>query len=726
MENTKMEENKLYTFWTLLQENHIVIPKVQRDYAYGRIDNKANEVRSKILSNLHDTLSGKHNGPMILDFIYASKIKGMGLIPLDGQQRLTTLFLLYVYAAKREGVEAPELSRFTYETRTSASQFCEKLSKGIISINWSQQPGNQIKDSNEFLPTYEDDPTIRAMIVVLDDIQEKFSDIPNLWEKLTRKDNPYIQFYFLQLDKFDLSDDLYVKMNSRGKPLTEYEIFKSDLEGYLEQLAGNDECNRTEWLSIIADFTEKIDTSWTDMLWKNSGNDVTKVDKGFLNLFQIIFRMRYNLLHEGSSITEEQTFRDSICSMEDLKFLISFMDEFEIRFRDNCFQHFWEEFFYTSSEAVGEKTRIRLFGRNSQDNIFVAAMRGAFTNSDYVFAYGIYQTLKHNVEKGQAFARLRILRNLLTNSEFELRGTKIGTMLKMAEALVIDGTIPTDGFNVYQIDEENKKASLTPSLIKYENHVILRGSLKLFIDNGKLPLLEKFEHMFNNQYIKNTPLLRSELLIYGDYSQYFYQQTERRCFVNNAQQWNDFFTFNSNRHNQEMILHCLEQCPEQLEMPGTDLIPPTDWRYYMIKYDCEDWVYEGGSQGMYNWDDREYSPLIINVLNSRSHINRPNNGYIEWNLLNRILAYRNRGKVRLDHHSSSPIEIPQVNMSISAVQSGWKINVFDDEYKLIERLIKDGFNIVDSICIVDGKDFIIEGEILIQSIISYTEDKKSR
>ena len=725
MEKIMMKENKLYTFWTLLQENHIVIPKVQRDYAYGRQDSKANEVRGKILNNLHNTLSGKC-GVMTLDFIYGSKIKGLGLIPLDGQQRLTTLFLLHLYAARREEVEAPELSRFTYETRTSASQFCEKLSKGTISINWDEQPSRQIQDCNEFLPTYEDDPTIRAMLVVLDDIQDKFADIPDLWEKLIREENPYIQFYFLQLDKFGLTDDLYVKMNSRGKPLTEYEIFKSNLEGHLEQLAAKDSCNRQEWLDLITNFTEKLDTSWTDMLWKSSGNDVLKVDKGFLNIFQIVFRIRYNLLHDGVSISEERIISDSIHDIEDLKFFISFFDVFEAGSRDNSFQQFWDKFFYTSSKAVGERMRIRLFGRSSQDNIFITAMRGMFTNADYVFVYGIYLTLKYGVDKDIAFVRLRVLRNLLTNSEYELRGTKVGIMLKMTELLIKFGAIPTDGFNANQIDEEMKKekAGFDFSLLRYENHAILRGSLKLFIDNDKLALLEKFERLFNNEYIVNTPMIRSELLKYGDYSQYFYQQTNRRCFVNKAQQWSSFFTFNSNRHNQETILYCLEQCPELSEMPSSNDLP-TDWRYYMIKYDCENWVYESGSQGMYNWDNLENSPLIINVLNSRSHINRPNNGYIEWNLLNRILAYRNYSILRLDYHSSSPVEIPQANISINAVQSGWQINVFKDENQLIERLIKDGFNIVDSIYIVNGNDFITEGEILIQKIISYTQDKES-
>ncbi len=90
---------------------------------------------------------------------------------------------------------------------------------------------------------------------------------------------------------------------------------------------------------------------------------------------------------------------------------------------------------------------------------------------------------------------------------------------------------------------KKEKAEFDILLLRYENHAILRGSLKLFIDNDKLALLEKFERLFNNEYIVNTPMIRSELLKYGDYSQYFYQQTNRRCFVNKAQQWSSFFRF---------------------------------------------------------------------------------------------------------------------------------------------------------------------------------------
>ena len=34
---------------------------------------------------------------------------------------------------------------------------------------------------------------------------------------------------FIPLEKFNLTDELYIKMNSRGKKLTNFEIFKSKI-----------------------------------------------------------------------------------------------------------------------------------------------------------------------------------------------------------------------------------------------------------------------------------------------------------------------------------------------------------------------------------------------------------------------------------------------------------------------------------------------------------------
>src|SRR5574344_1172847 len=97
------EIGNLKTFCQLLdEENTIIIPKVQRDYAYGRVDPKVESVLDGMLTNILKAVCDDET--IILDFVYGgSYVKKnkvvAGLIPLDGQQRLTTLFLLYFYAS---------------------------------------------------------------------------------------------------------------------------------------------------------------------------------------------------------------------------------------------------------------------------------------------------------------------------------------------------------------------------------------------------------------------------------------------------------------------------------------------------------------------------------------------------------------------------------------------------------------------------------------------------
>jgi Protein of unknown function DUF262 len=70
----------------------IEIPKFQRDYAQGRHDPGVTDIRSAFLDALHEALTD--GDPLGLDFVYGDIDNGV-LRPLDGQQRLTTLFLVH-------------------------------------------------------------------------------------------------------------------------------------------------------------------------------------------------------------------------------------------------------------------------------------------------------------------------------------------------------------------------------------------------------------------------------------------------------------------------------------------------------------------------------------------------------------------------------------------------------------------------------------------------------
>lgn len=277
-----------YTFWKLLKEFSITIPIIQRDYAQGRKTDKIKEIRNNFLDSLHNAITNEKES-LDFDFIYGN-VKNMDakeyFIPLDGQQRLTTLFLLHWYLSMKEdkSEEIELLKNFKYETRTSSTDFCAALVQNKMNIsgdNSCSSLSSVIEDSSWFFMSWKRDPTIQSMLVMLDAIHSKFYKTGNLFDKLTSSDNPPVTFQFIKLEDFGLTDNLYIKMNARGKALTDFENFKAKFEQFLDRQHQNKK----------DDFSIKIDGLWTDLFWKNKEDEV--VDKPFMRYFYFITEMLY-------------------------------------------------------------------------------------------------------------------------------------------------------------------------------------------------------------------------------------------------------------------------------------------------------------------------------------------------------------------------------------------------------------------------------------------------
>lgn len=248
------EYSQKVSFWDLLKRKNIVIPIIQRDYAQGR---KGKEfLRERFLKQLFDALQDDAE-PLVLDFVYGSTEEDT-LYPLDGQQRLTTLWLLHWYLALRAGTLSEDkniLKHFSYETRVSSRTFCHKLCS--ISQPYQSQKADIasfVRNQSWFYSAYEQDPTIQSMlrmlggtdikdnndIDIIDGIEEYATQLKltedkakELLERLKSADSP-ISFYLLNMEdkNMPLTDDLYIKMNARGKTLTDFENFKADLLKY--------------------------------------------------------------------------------------------------------------------------------------------------------------------------------------------------------------------------------------------------------------------------------------------------------------------------------------------------------------------------------------------------------------------------------------------------------------------------------------------------------------
>ena len=166
-----MATTRLYTFIDLFTTNDeenklplqkIEIPIIQRDYAQGRQTDDVNRIRERFLTSLYDALT--LDKQIKLDFVYGDINENGVLIPLDGQQRLTTLFLLHWYIARHESVSeeiGAFVGKFSYETRYSARTFCDKLME--FSPDFSQDNlSEEIKDQSWMPLDWKHDPTINS------------------------------------------------------------------------------------------------------------------------------------------------------------------------------------------------------------------------------------------------------------------------------------------------------------------------------------------------------------------------------------------------------------------------------------------------------------------------------------------------------------------------------------------------------------------------------------
>jgi hypothetical protein len=163
------------------------------------------------------------------------------------------------------------------------------------------------------------DPTIQAMLNMLDAIHLKFRGFPEFYQRLTAQDSPVITFRFLNLREFSLTDDLYIKMNARGKPLTPFENFKAKLEqkiqGFLEPWPSSYKLSfKTEPVSGYDYFIHKIDNEWADVFWpfRNTASVDNTFDDELMN-FIGLFISQYFSLRPGLEISKIKSlfFEDS-------------------------------------------------------------------------------------------------------------------------------------------------------------------------------------------------------------------------------------------------------------------------------------------------------------------------------------------------------------------------------------------------------------------------------
>lgn len=637
------------TLWKALEQYHIVIPTIQRDYAQGRKnDPKIAQIRKTFLQALVQSLT--ENQELELDFVYGS-LNHKTLELLDGQQRLTTLFLLHCYLVNKNKANINEidlikkqLQKFSYQTRTSSKLFISQLVEKLVEMEWSDKPSVAIENEAWFLAVWRKDPTIIAILTMLDELEtllgSKHTDeLDELWVRLSS--HSILNFYLLPMNEFSLTDELYIKMNARGVQLTEFENFKAWLQGFLENKIDTSKANT---------FFQSIDTKWTDLIWTTSKDWNKSFDASFIHFFKICLlceHQKYLSKNQKSDYTDEKDI-ESLVSRLRLNLFISqkeYMDLFS-----NEVSNTIENLTALLDFAVAHQKEHKIFEILSKDKPSYEEQ------ANFAITYYFTKYIQ-NIDQFEDWSRISGW--LVKNAKGYYNSEKL--MLSVLEALeqlamyighesvlykistlhqhqnIIELCSKT-AFEKSHIEHEIEKAKLILQdqawkelLKKYEEHNYFYGRVDFLLDYAKADdqsiCMEKFTYyaetakkLFDDVFIKDKEYrLHRSLLSLGDsLNNYFVKRGRNLSFCSatynsyrdRAENWRDVFDHNrvsaNNKYPQLKILLDMLEGDVSFEklnaIRNQKLAQIYDWRKYFI-LDAKIFKYCSGTQIRKDSDD---------------------------------------------------------------------------------------------------------------------------
>ena len=296
---------------TLLALNNLIVPEIQRDYVWGEnkdvLQKFINDIKNyaKICDACKRAHSERNNN---IGFLYSYKPPYQELergryldeFLIDGQQRITTVFLLLLSRAVSEDriKDFKNICRvhedgfaecFNYKVREISQTFMDSLLKHIINVG-NRTALDFIYEGDRpswFLSDFEQDPTVIAVRKSLIVIKKSFENDDNLYFDFLLEN---IHFWHFKTEITTQGEELYISMNSTGEQLSQNEIQKANI------ISKNN----------LDDFGQKWE-EWQNLFWwhRTDGKDTItekeNADKGFNNYIHCIHDLEH-VLNSNSEI----------------------------------------------------------------------------------------------------------------------------------------------------------------------------------------------------------------------------------------------------------------------------------------------------------------------------------------------------------------------------------------------------------------------------------------
>lgn len=680
-----------YTFYQLFNKYIIEIPIIQRDYAQGRENQNVEYIRNRFVTNLVESLVKKEE--ISLGFIYG-KIEGkdkerekilhqetvnkllytvkqyanqfdikvntslevenkettnttsLRFIPLDGQQRLTTMFLLHWYIYMRSDKNyALWLKNFKYNNRKSSLAFYSELSdqKNIelvrkqIQTDKSVNLKEQLQNYTWYLSKWDNDATVYGSLIMLQRIHEEFVKYPDFDFNEYDFDTDISSFEFLDLDEINQTDELYIKMNERGKQLTDFEHFKAWLQDVFSKKDLSDDDKK-----FLQTFWEKLDTVWLDFFWNNIDANYSALDDfyfNFLKTMAISFQcathpdkeMPQYLKDLLQDIRNEQKYDSRRVKYIPLnRFIITKEEEGKEELIFELFSLECLKFIDNSFTSLTKFTIDENLSRRIKDVI-----KAPFVSHDLLESYLLkdnftlnlwdhvqYYTLLKGLEYDSLEDWLRISRNLIYNTYIQNPENLYNALHAIEElfngvknsSVNLSQLINSDNFSLKffsdrQLKEEKEKAKLlkqpdehwTDVIFPLENHIYFYGQIGFILKmaNNEIDAVNSYGNILKDLFDLKTDdfLLQRVLLSIGDYlveigSNFTFCKTDTDSLRSRNENWRRVFN-DDKRY--EYLLLLVQKIESKRKEPNKDLTiklkhiinecnyDNNDWKYYFIK-----------------------------------------------------------------------------------------------------------------------------------------------
>lgn len=280
-------------------ERKIIIPDLQRDYCWGNDNNtKSTGEKGELVTGFVDNLIEQFNeyqgnykdkSTLNLGLFYGYEVPANHIQLCDGQQRLTTLYLLLGMIHKKTGMFRQHLiSDFeymhddkepylNYAIRESSIYFLSDLVCLFFIDNHDKV--EKIKLADWYYEEYNLDPSIQSILNALAKIElilsDKNLDLVDLGYWLLNK----VTFLYFDMENRKNGEETFVVINTTGESLSSTQNLKP-----LVIQEKNDLFDNTSFCIKDATKTKNVNQCWEEIeswFWKKRKGDNDTADAGF-------------------------------------------------------------------------------------------------------------------------------------------------------------------------------------------------------------------------------------------------------------------------------------------------------------------------------------------------------------------------------------------------------------------------------------------------------------